>query len=247
MIFIVNAENRRFLGSDLLQMHRHRKTVFVDGLGWNVPHAGGLEVDRYDREDTIYLIARHRDECQIQASARLLPTLGPHLMSDIFPHALHGGVPRGARIWEASRFCPAPGLGGPRTRLALLWEVFCGVMEASLLFGIDRIVFMAGATLLPLALRCGWDATVLGPTLPDGNDRVTAVGVDVTPRGLRSIRERFGVPEPVTRFVTPASGIAARLGWPDPCEAALPAHTLASGGQNDGCHTHEYLAPPCSR
>lgn len=246
MIFIVNAENRRFLGSDLLQMHRHRKAVFVDGLGWNVPHAGGLEMDRYDREDTIYLIARHRGERQIQASARLLPTLGPHLMSDVFPHALHGGVPRGARIWEASRFCPAPGLCGRRIRLALLWEIFCGVMETSLLFGVERIVFMAGATLLPLALRCGWDAAVLGPTLPYGNDRVTAVGVDVTPRGLRSIRERFDVPGPVTRFVTPAGGVAARLGWLGQCETEIPAHPPASA-QDDGCHAHEYVAPPPSR
>lgn len=243
MIFIVNAENRRFLDADLLQMHRHRKAIFVDRLGWNVPHAGGLEMDPYDREDTIYLIARNRDEGQIQASARLLPTLGPHLMSDVFPHALHDGVPRGAGIWEASRFCPAPQLGGRRIRLTLLWEIFCGIMETSLLFGIERIVFTAGATLLPLALRCGWDAAVLGPTLPDGNDRITAVGVDVTPRGLRSIRERFGVPGPVTRFVTPGS-VAARLGWTGQCETTIPAHLPGDAGQrrpaNDG------LTPPRS-
>ncbi|AMN47862.1 hypothetical protein ACG33_12280 [Steroidobacter denitrificans] len=245
MIFIVNAENRRFLDSALMQMYRHRKAVFVDELGWNIPHAGGLEMDRYDREDTIYLVARHRGERRIQASARLLPTLGPHLMSDVFPHTLHGGIPRGERIWEASRFCPAPDLGGRRRRLALLWEVFCGLMETSLLFGIERIVFQAGTALLPLALRCGWDAAVLGPTLPCGNDRVTAVGVDITLQGLRSMRERFGIPSPVTRFVTPAD-VAVCLGWLRQHEADIPVQLPTSAGQDDGRRAQEDFVPPRS-
>jgi len=209
MIFIVNAENRACFEKDLLQMHRHRKAVFVDGIGWNVPVVDDLEIDAYDRDDTTYLIARAGRDSPVLASARLLPTLAPHLMGDVFAHACGGAPPRGATIWEASRFCPAPTLPNRRVRLQLLWEILCGVMETSLLFGIERIVFTANAALLPLALECGWRASTLGPTLSDGNDRITAVSVEIEPGGLRDLRLRFGIAGPVTRFVTPRWDIAA--------------------------------------
>lgn len=209
MIFIVTAENRACFEQDLLQMHRHRKAVFVDRIGWNVPVVDDLEIDAYDRSDTTYLIARTEHGSPILASARLLPTLNAHLMSDVFAHACDGSPPHGPAIWEASRFCAAPTLHSRRHRLQLLWEIFCGVMETSLLFGIERIIFSANAALLPLALQCGWRASALGPTLPDGRDQVTAVGVEVEPSGLRAIRRRFGIAGPITRFITPRWDIAA--------------------------------------
>lgn len=209
MIFIVNADNRSRFEAELSQMHRHRKAVFVDQIGWPISVAGDREIDAYDRADTVYLIAQATCKGPVLASARLLPTTRPHLMSDVFAHACSDGPPRGPAIWEASRFCAAPSLINRRERLHLLWEIFCGVTETALLFGIDRIVFTANAALLPLALRCGWRARRLGPTLSDGADQVTAVGVDVEPAGLRAIRRRFDIPGPVTRFVAPSLEIAA--------------------------------------
>ena len=63
-------------------MHRDRKTVFVDRLGWQVPVVNGdLEIDQFDGDDAIYLIAV--DEAGGHAgSLRLLPTAGPHLLAD---------------------------------------------------------------------------------------------------------------------------------------------------------------------
>lgn len=208
MIFIVNAENRLFFEADLVQMHRQRKAVFVDTIGWNVPVLDDMEVDCYDREDTTYLLARS-EQGQLLASARLVPTLTSHLMSDLFAHACDGSPPRGPTIWEASRFCATPLIRGRRARLDLLWKIFCAIMETSLLFGIEQIIFTANAALLPLALNCGWHASMLGPTLPDGDDEVTAVRVLITLDGLRTIRQRFCIAGPTTRFVTPRLGIAA--------------------------------------
>lgn len=200
MIVIVNPENRCCFQSDLLEMHRHRKAVFIDGIGWNVPVTDDMEIDSYDREDTTYLIARAEHDPQVLASARLLPTVTPHLMSDLFVHACNGAPPRGPAIWEASRFCTTPQRMSRRTRLNLLWQIFCAILETSLLFGVEEIVFTANAALLPLALHCGWQARVLGPTLPDGEDELTAVAVRITLEGLRTLRERFGIAAPITRF-----------------------------------------------
>lgn len=202
MLFIVTAENRSLFADELAEMHRQRKRVFVDGLGWKVPVVDDREIDPYDRDDTIYLIAKSEPQGPVMASVRLLPTLGPHLMSDLFRSACGGEPPRGPTIWEVSRFCTAPGIASRRRRVGLLWEVICGITETALLFGIERVTFQSNGALLPLVLDCGWRAEPLGPSLPDGDDQITAVAASITPDGLQNVRQRFGVPRPVTRFVT---------------------------------------------
>ena len=209
MIVIVNAENRRLFSGELRQMHRHRKIVFVDRLHWHTPTVGELEVDAYDHVDTTYLIARCGHTSDVLASARLLPTTRPHLMSEVFAHACSAGPPCGPRVWEASRFCTSPSITSRPARLALLWELLCGIMETCLLYGVEQITFTANAALLPLVLRCGWDARALGPTLPDRDDEVTAVAVRVSPSGLQALRQRFDIHGPVTRFPSTLVRVAA--------------------------------------
>ena len=208
MIFLVNAENRVQFAADLMDMHSQRKIVFVDRAGWTVPVLGDSEVDRYDREETMYLLAKAQPDGQVLASARLLPTTGPHLMSDLFAGACRESSPRGPTVWEVSRFCTTPDLQGRGMRLGLLWEVICGVMEAGLLYGIDEVIFAANRALLPLALQCGWDARTLGTPLRDNEDEVTAVAARITTTGLAAVRRNHGVPAPVTRLLAnaPPSG-----------------------------------------
>jgi N-acyl-L-homoserine lactone synthetase len=205
MVFIANTENRCLFGPDLEEMHRHRKVVFVDRAGWQIPVLADRETDAYDRTDTMYLLAKDTPDGGLQASVRLLTTTAPHLMSDLFAAACRGGVPRGPNIWEVSRFCTAPMIQGRARRLKLLWEMICAVMETALVYGIDRVVFVANRALLPLAIGCGWDARALGATLRDAGDEITAVVAAITPEGLRRVRERYSVPAPVIRFpVRPA-------------------------------------------
>lgn len=210
MILIINAENRSLFESELIEMHRQRKAVFVDKYGWNVPVSGDLEVDGYDDESTTYLIAKPASSgVEVSASARLLPTDRAHLMADLFVAACAGDVPSGPSIWEVSRFCVNPHIASRRKRVELLWEMACGVMETALLYGVEKVTFVANAALLPLAMECGWSAVRLGPTLPDGDDEITAVAASITPDGLRAARGRLGVHGPVTRFPLPAVKIAA--------------------------------------
>lgn len=210
MILIINAENRALFESEIIEMHRQRKAVFVDKQGWNVPVIGDLEIDSYDGEDTTYLIAKPDcDSQQVLASARLLPTVRPHLMADLFLAACGGSAPSGPWIWEVSRFCVNPDVARRRRRVELLWEMTCAVIETTLLYGVEQVTFVANAALLPLALDCGWQTARLGPTLPDGDDEITAVVASITPGGLRAVRARLGITGPVTRFPLPAVKIAA--------------------------------------
>lgn len=216
MILVVNAENRRRFESELAQMHRQRKRIFVDGAGWSVPVIGEFEIDQYDRKDTVYLIAKELPYGPVLASVRLLTTTGPHLMSALFDEQDQEFLPRGPTVWEASRFCTAPDIHGPHRRHALLWEVICGVMEVGLLYGIDEVIFAANRSLLPLALHCGWEARTLGPSLRDEDDEVTAAAAAITAEGLRTLRERHTLPIPVTRL--PVNVPLPPYGPPEPPE-----------------------------
>lgn len=200
MIAIVTAENRVHHQDELLEMHRQRKVVFVDRLRWPLTVSDDLEIDDYDSADSIYLLSLDPAARTLLASLRLLPTTGRHLMSDRFGHLCDQGVPRGPAIWEASRFCVNPAIGAQAPSHQQLWRMIAGTLEAGLLFGIDRVTFVAGRALMPLVFAAGWQVTPLGTAVAGDKDRVTAMAAEVTVDGLREVRRRHTVPSPVTRY-----------------------------------------------
>ena len=210
MIFVVNAENRRQFAADLSAMHRQRKVVFVDRARWNIPVVGDLEIDRYDRDDTVYLIAKDNPRGPVLASLRLLQTQGEHLMRELFPCGSRDAIPRGPTVWEASRFCVAP---SPQTRNrahALVWEAVCAVLETSLLYGMEEVVFAVNRALLRLVLNCGWEARVIDPLRGGRDDGVTAAAAVITVEGLRTVRRLHGIPAPTTRMHAETVGVSSQ-------------------------------------
>lgn len=88
----------------LAELANYRYRVFVERLGWELNTENELEVDQFDCDDTIYIIARD-DHGKVIGCARLLPTVGPYLLGDVFPQLLNGlPIPRRADVWELSRF-----------------------------------------------------------------------------------------------------------------------------------------------
>ena len=61
-------------------MLQDRKIVLMDRLGWDLESPDGLhEIDRYDGDDTLYLIVHQAQTGRHLGSVRLLPSTGPHL------------------------------------------------------------------------------------------------------------------------------------------------------------------------
>jgi N-acyl-L-homoserine lactone synthetase len=91
--------------SDILdQMYRLRARQFSDRRGWRVVVERQREVDRFDKLIPIYVCLVR--ETHLLASLRLLPTIGSHMLADVFPETMGGRLPiRDPRIWESSRFC----------------------------------------------------------------------------------------------------------------------------------------------
>ena len=67
-------------------MFRLRKRIFVDELGWNLPHDGERERDAYDGEHAVYLL--DFDEGRVVAAQRVRPTADRSMLSDPFPAAV---------------------------------------------------------------------------------------------------------------------------------------------------------------
>jgi acyl homoserine lactone synthase len=114
---IIGRAGEHGLGAPLLDsMYHLRREVFHDRLRWDVRVEHGREHDWFDLIGPHYLIARESPETAL-GCCRLLPTLGPNMLRDIFPFLLDGMPPPAAEdVWEVSRFaisqrCARDGFG----------------------------------------------------------------------------------------------------------------------------------------
>jgi len=190
MLQVVHGSARAARAALLEEMHRDRKKVFVDRLGWRVPVVdGALEIDRFDGEDAIYLIAANEAGGHA-GSLRLLPTLKPHLLADVFPQLCERTVPRGADIWEITRFFTSPGHPDPKR---VRRELSLGMVEFAVLRGIRRYTCVTHLPYLSSVLAVGWDCEPLGLPQPHGGVMLGAVAIDVDAGTLAMLRRRRGV------------------------------------------------------
>ncbi len=190
MLQVVYGTARAANAALLEGMHRDRKTVFVDRLGWQVPVVDGdLEIDQFDGEDAVYLIAV--DEAGGHAgSLRLLPTMGPHLLADVFPQLCERTPPRGPDVWEITRLFTTPGLPDPKR---VRRELSLGMVEFAVLRGIRRYTCVTHVPYLSSVLAVGWDCEPLGLPQPHGGVMLGAVAIDITAETLAMLRARRGV------------------------------------------------------
>lgn len=85
-----------------ISTYRHR--VFVEMLGWDLPCQNGMELDQFDRPDTLYVVSQD-DTGSVNGCARLLPTDRPYLLGEVFPQLMNGRTPPcSPDVWELSRF-----------------------------------------------------------------------------------------------------------------------------------------------
>lgn len=105
-MLIVAHEMEKGAHGDLFdQMYRLRARQFSLRRGWRVEVVDGRERDRFDDLNPLYVCVA-TEERQLLASLRLLPTTGPHMLSDVFPEVMgEAGIVRHPLILESSRFC----------------------------------------------------------------------------------------------------------------------------------------------
>lgn len=160
-------------GQTLQNVFRYRHSVFVDTLKWPLLTDGVHEIDQYDRQDTIYVMAES-PAAGISGVARLLPTTGPYLLQEIFPELVsYIDLPQSESVWELSRFAAtAHGDGqdghlqfSPELSTHLLREVIrCATRQ-----GASQLIMVSSVAAERLMRRCGFKPVRAGvPKLVDG-------------------------------------------------------------------------------
>ncbi|WP_313335486.1 acyl-homoserine-lactone synthase [Sphingobium yanoikuyae] len=172
-------------------MFAARKSVFVDLLKWDVPVlAGRYEVDQFDNPNALYLILADRDGAHL-ASARLLPTMHPHILDSFYTCLCEQTPPQGPDIFEITRFCLDRRLRASERRQARD-SLICALVDHALAQDMRDYVAIAELNWLSQILAFGWECRPLGlPQLIDGrmlgaisihidattSDRLAAAGI----------------------------------------------------------------------
>ena len=193
MIDTIYPDDRHSFATPLIQMYHDRKRVFIDHLGWRLKTPGSwLELDDYDNDVAVYLMARDGEDGSHIGSVRLLQTTGPHMMEGVFPELCAEGVLRGPNVWEISRLV-ATVQGRAGTRLLRVHRMLAlALVEFALLNQIDSYVLVAESQRVPALLSVGWHVTPLSlPTEHEG-EMIEALKIQIEPDSLVRMRMRLG-------------------------------------------------------
>jgi acyl-homoserine lactone synthase len=162
----------------LRAMFAARKSVFVDLLKWDVPVLDGrYEVDQFDDAHARYLILTDAEDRHL-ASARLLPTMRPHLLDSLYAGLCEETPPRDEHMYEITRFCLDRGLNA-RERRSARDTLVTALAEFALENGISAYSAIAEMGWFQQILAFGWRCAPLGLPQPVAGKRLIALRIDI--------------------------------------------------------------------
>lgn len=173
-----------------LAAYRHR--VFVETLGWDIPDVeDGKECDRFDRPDTLYIIAKD-DRGFICGCARLLPTTQTYLLKELSPELMNGlPPPCSPEVWELSRFTTkAPDICAPlskdeaRRRFCIL---FAAVVRAALDHGAIRLITFTAMGVERILRAIGLHTHRVGPPRMIDGQPILALWIELDHQTLAAL------------------------------------------------------------
>lgn len=200
MIDLILPEDRFSFADALMQMHHDRKRVFVDRFRWNLSASGSwLEVDEFDNEHAVYLVARNEASGGHEASVRLLPSTQPHLLASIFAGLCPTGVPVGPDCWEVSRLVTSPSAARGTSVLKVHRLLALAMVEFAVLNAIRRYTLVTEPSRVPALLSVGWTVRPLGLPVRHLGEALQALEILIMPETLAFLRGKFRMTEPALR------------------------------------------------
>jgi N-acyl-L-homoserine lactone synthetase len=184
------AEELGVAVNDELAAYRHK--VFVETLGWDIPDVeDGKEYDRFDRPDTLYIIAKD-DRGFICGCARLLPTTETYLLKELSPELMNGlPPPCSPEVWELSRFTTkAPDISAPlskddaRRRFCVL---FAAVVRTALDHGAIRLITFTAMGVERILRAIGLHTHRVGPPRMIDGHPILALWIELDHQTLAAL------------------------------------------------------------
>ncbi len=150
-----------------ISSYRHR--VFVETLGWELQTRDGMELDQFDRPDTVYVVAQD-GQGHVNGCARLLSTDRPYLLGEVFPQLLNGMPPPCTpEVWELSRFAAIDFNGSLSTKGQFSSPIAIRLLQESIAsaasHGAKRLITVSPLGIERLLRRAGFHSHRAGPPM----------------------------------------------------------------------------------
>jgi acyl-homoserine lactone synthase len=205
-VHIVRHRDRPRYQPQLESYFRIRHQIYVVERGWTeLDRPIPCEMDAFDKQDTIYLLGV--DEVgEVAASCRLVPSVGPHLLADVFPGLVEGIVPRDREQYEWTRFFVISPLRGEGASAPASGRMLCGLLEACIVLGIKRLSVVCEAFWPRRLSSLGWQFQRLGPELTRRDGKIVALLIDVNVGAIQKTRCHYAIQEPSVLAAEPLYG-----------------------------------------
>lgn len=199
MLHVVSARNRELYERQVEESFHIRHRIYVAERGWHDLDRGDKrEVDQFDNDDAIYLLALDESTRGVLGGSRLVPSIKPHLMSEVFPQlASVRPLPREPAVFEWTRFYVIPARREPHAISAVSCIIMCGVQEYCLQNGIRQLSIVTEPFWICRFLELGWNPKPLGSPIRWQGMDVVGITVDVSVEALETTRALRGFRSPV--------------------------------------------------
>ena len=195
-VHVISRANR-ILYADILENYFHlRYRIYVLERRWAALYRPDKrEIDQFDTEETVYLLAL--EGRSIIAGMRLVPTMMPTQLSNLFPKLSLDGPVRRPDVFELSRIFVIPSRRGEHAGPRAEAVIQAATMEYGLSTGLSAFTIVMESWWLPRLLDQGWVTRPLGLPLDIDSMSTVAVRVEVNEQAWTEICARRSVPGPI--------------------------------------------------
>ncbi|HEY1707424.1 MAG TPA: acyl-homoserine-lactone synthase [Rhizomicrobium sp.] len=224
MIDVVTSQNAVLYRNALEDMFRLRHRIFVEKMGWEaLRKPDGIEKDQFDTPDAVYLILQD-DDGHVIGSHRLLPTIKPHLFSELFPEMCNvRGLQRGAHIYELNRTCVDEDRLDRKKQEWARQQIIAGLVEFSYRAGIDHVTILTPLEVMFRYMLIGVEVKPLGLHREIDGVKQAAVSVTMDKSADEGVKAAFGIRSNIVRYIGAAGEDIALPSIPASIEPTLAA------------------------
>ncbi|MFN3661745.1 MAG: acyl-homoserine-lactone synthase [Yoonia sp.] len=175
---------------NLTQLHKHgtaffeflalRKKVFVDQLGWDIPHDDDVEMDQYDNPQAYYSLVLQ--DGKVVGGGRAMATTarwGSHTY--MLRDAIEGkiiGIPASvvpeafvtANIWECTRLVVSPEIKDLATSARCLELIVEGLVEQAVAQKATDLMSLSPPSLIRTLRKFGYSPSMIGEPYVNAED-----------------------------------------------------------------------------
>ena len=191
MISVVTRFNAHLFEDELDQMFRLRHRVLVEGLKWEgVKSYDGKEIDQFDNEDAIYVLAIETGSEKVAACSRFIHSMKPNLSSEIYPDLFYDGVvPRDFDIYDATRLVVDSTLDTDRIYSKM---IMAATPELAFHLGLKDITGVAQLNVFNYCSGFGMPLFQHGDPVDDGLSKIIPMGYDLSGDPIGKVRSGLG-------------------------------------------------------